>query len=97
VFGTYISDKLNPFRRDIALNLSDFLPIKDEEENNIINIMSQPIKLNFDIKRNIFFSLLKNIVIIVSFLLVILSLKKIKNVCHIRNYKTNKSLKIPKG
>jgi hypothetical protein len=41
VFGTYISDKLNPFRRDIALNLSDFLPIKDEEENNIINITSQ--------------------------------------------------------
>jgi hypothetical protein len=97
VFGTYISDKLNPFRRDIALNLSDFLPIKDEEENNIINIMSQPIKLNFNIKRNIFFSLLKNIVIIVSFLLVILSLKKIKNVCHIRNYKTKNSLKIPKG
>jgi hypothetical protein len=47
-----ISDKLNPFRRDIVLNLSDFLPIKDEEENNIINIMSQPIKLNFNIKRN---------------------------------------------
>ena len=51
-----ISTKLNPFRRDIVLNLSDFLPIKDEEENNIINIMSQPIKLNFNIKRNkIFF------------------------------------------
>ena len=50
--GTYISDKLNPFRRDIALNLSDFLPIKDEGENNIINIMSQPIKLNFNIKSN---------------------------------------------
>jgi len=33
-----ISDKLNPFRRDIVLNLSDFLPIKDEEEKNIINI-----------------------------------------------------------
>ena len=47
-----ISDKLNPFRRNIVLNLSDFLPIKDEEENNIINIMSQPIKLNFNIKRN---------------------------------------------
>ena len=56
MFGTYISDKLNPFRRDIALNLSEFLPIKDEEEKNIINIMSQPIKLNFIIKRNkIFF------------------------------------------
>ena len=55
-FGAYISDKLNPFRRDIALNLSDFLPIKVQEENNIINIMSQPIKLNFNIKRNkIFF------------------------------------------
>ena len=52
----YISDKLNLFRRDIALNLSDFLQIKDEEENNIINTMCQSIKLNFNIKRNkIFF------------------------------------------
>jgi hypothetical protein len=37
---TYICDKLNSFRRDIALNLSDVLPIKDVEENNIINITS---------------------------------------------------------
>ena len=87
MFGTYLSDKLNTFRRDIAHNLSDFLPIKDEEENNIINIMSQPIKLDFNIKRNKKNSLLKNNVIIVSFLLVILSLKIIKNVCHIRNSK----------
>jgi hypothetical protein len=28
------------------------LPPKDEEENNIINILSQPIWLNFNIKRN---------------------------------------------
>jgi hypothetical protein len=33
-----ISDKLNPFWRDILLNLSELLPPKDEEENNIINI-----------------------------------------------------------
>jgi hypothetical protein len=30
-FGAYISDKLNPFRRDIALNLSDFL---DKQSKN---------------------------------------------------------------
>jgi hypothetical protein len=33
-----ISDKLNPFWRDILLNLSELLPPNDEEENNIINI-----------------------------------------------------------
>ena len=38
-----ISDKLNPFWRDILLNLSELLPPKDEEENDIINILSQPI------------------------------------------------------
>jgi hypothetical protein len=32
-----ISNKLNPFWRDILLNLSELLPPKDEEENNIIN------------------------------------------------------------
>jgi hypothetical protein len=37
------------------------------------------------------FLLLKNIVIILSFLLVILSLKIKQNVCHIRNFKTKKS------
>ena len=47
-----ISDKLKPFWRDILLNLSELLPPKDEEENNIINILSQPIWLNFNIKRN---------------------------------------------
>ena len=50
-----ISIKLNPFWRDILLNLSELLPPKDEEENNIINILSQPIWLNFNIKRNVFF------------------------------------------
>ena len=51
-----ISNKLNPFWRDILLNLSELLPPKDEEEKNIINILSQPIWLNFNIKRNgIFF------------------------------------------
>ena len=33
-----ISDKLNPFWRDILLNLSEMLSPKDEEENSIINI-----------------------------------------------------------
>jgi len=51
-----ISDQLNPFWIDILPSLSDLLPIKDEEENNIINILSQPIKLNFNIKRNIIFN-----------------------------------------
>ena len=47
-----ISEKLNPFWRDILLNLSELLTIKDEEEKDIINILSQPIWLNFNIKRN---------------------------------------------
>jgi hypothetical protein len=59
-----ISDKLNPFRRDIVLNLSDFLPIKDEEENNIINIMSHnPLSLILILKEIRLFLLLKNIFI----------------------------------
>jgi hypothetical protein len=45
-----ISDKLNPFWRDILLNLSELLPIKDEEEKDIINTLSQPIWLNFTLK-----------------------------------------------
>jgi hypothetical protein len=36
-----ISEKLNPFWRDILLNLSELLTIKDEEEKDIINILSQ--------------------------------------------------------
>jgi hypothetical protein len=32
--------------------LSELLPPKEEEENNIINILSQPIWLNFNIIRN---------------------------------------------
>ena len=47
-----ISDKLNQFWRDIPLNLSELLSIKDEVENDIINILSQPSWLNFNIKRN---------------------------------------------
>ena len=83
-----ISNKLNPFWRDILLNLSELLPPNDEEENNSINILSQPIWLNFNIKRNGIFLLLANIVIMVSFLLMILSLK-INSFCHIRNFKAN--------
>ena len=47
-----VSDKLNPFCRDILLNLSEMLSPKYEEENSIINILCQPIWLNFNIKRN---------------------------------------------
>ena len=47
-----ISNKLNPFWRDIFLNLSEMLSPKDEEENSIINILCQLIWLNFNIKRN---------------------------------------------
>ena len=55
----------------------------------IINILSQPIWLNFNVKRNgIFFLLLTNIVIMVSFLLMILSLKT-NSACHLRKFKTN--------
>jgi hypothetical protein len=42
--------KLNPFWRDILLILSELFP--PNEENNIINILSRPIWLNFNIKRN---------------------------------------------
>ena len=85
-----ISDKLNPFWRDILLNLSELLPIKDEEEKDIINTLSQPIWLNLNIKRN------GNFFIIVKycyngvffFILIMLSLMK-NSFCHIRNYKTN--------
>ena len=57
-----------------------------DEENNIINILSQRIWLNFNIKRTFFiFFLLKNIVIMVSFLLMISCLKK-NNLCHNRVY-----------
>ena len=62
-------NKLNPFWRDFLLNLSEMLAIKDEEEKYIINIMSQPIWFRFSIKRNDKKKLLlKNIVIVVSFL-----------------------------
>jgi hypothetical protein len=44
------SDKLNQFWRDTLLNLSELLPIKDEAEYNITNILSQPIWFNFSIK-----------------------------------------------
>jgi hypothetical protein len=64
-----ISNKLNPFWRNFPLNLSEMLAIKDEEEKYIINIMSQPIWFKFNIKRNDKKKLLlKNIVIVVSFL-----------------------------
>ena len=47
-----ISDKLIPFLRYILLNLSELLPPKNEEENNIINILNQTICLNVNTKRN---------------------------------------------
>ena len=85
-----ISDKLNPFWRDILLNLSELLPIKDEEEKDIINTLSQPIWLNLNIKRNgNFFIIVKYCYNgVVFFILIMLSLMK-NSFCHIRNYKTN--------
>jgi hypothetical protein len=58
------SDKLNQFWRDTLLNLSELFPIKDEEEYNITNILSQPIWPHFRIKgihavRTEFFFILK--------------------------------------
>jgi hypothetical protein len=47
-----ISEKLNSFWRDIFLNLSELLAIKDKQEKDIINILSQPIWIKFNIKRN---------------------------------------------
>jgi hypothetical protein len=74
-------NKLNPFWRDILLNLSEMLSKKDEEENNIINILSQPIWLNFNIKRNgIIFLLLTNIGIMVSFKTFLAPYRKIQYV-----------------
>ena len=46
-----ISNNLNPFWRDILLNLSELLPPKDEEDNNSINFLTQLIWVNFSIKR----------------------------------------------
>jgi hypothetical protein len=37
------ADMLNPFWRDILLNLSELLPPKGDDENNIINILCQSI------------------------------------------------------
>ena len=46
-----IAKKLNPFWRDIFLNLAKLKPEKVKDENNPINILSQPIWLNINIKR----------------------------------------------
>ena len=62
-----ISDKLNPFWKDILLNLSELLPIKDEEENNIRSICVNSFGLILILKEMVFFLLLENIVIMVSF------------------------------
>jgi hypothetical protein len=75
---TSISEKLNSFWRDILLNLSKLLTmIKAVQEKDIINIFSQiqPLWLNFNKQKMVMFLLLINIVIMVSFLLMILFLK----------------------
>ena len=54
-----ISEKLNPFWRDILLYLSELLAIKDEQDKHIINILSQPIWLNCNIKRNSVFFIIE--------------------------------------
>ena len=64
------SDNLNPSWRDILLNLSE-----DDEENDIINIWSQPIWFNYNTNRNCSVFIIEIIVIMVYYLLLILSLK----------------------
>ena len=64
------SDNLNPSWRNILLNLSE-----DDEENDIINIWSQPIWLNYNTNRNCSVFIIEIIVIMVYYLLMILSLK----------------------
>ena len=64
------SDNLNPSWRDILLNLSE-----DSEENDIINIWSQPIWSNYNTNRNCIVFIIEIIVIMVYYLLLILSLK----------------------
>jgi hypothetical protein len=86
-----ISEKLNPFWRDILLNLSKLLTIiKDEQENILLTslVKYNPFDLILIYKKMVMFLLLKNIVIMVSFLLMVLFLK-INSFCQIRNFKTN--------
>jgi hypothetical protein len=64
------SDNLNPSWRDILLNLSE-----DDEENDIINIWSQPIWFNYNTNRNCSVFIIEIIFIMVYYLLMILSLK----------------------
>jgi hypothetical protein len=64
------SDNLNPSWRDILLNLSE-----DNEENDIINIWSQPIWSNYNTNWNCIVFIIEIIVIMVYYLLLILSLK----------------------
>ncbi len=64
------SDNLNPSWRDILLNLSE-----DDEENDIINIWSQPIWFNYNTNRNCSVFIIEIIVFMVYYLLMILSLK----------------------
>jgi hypothetical protein len=64
------SDNLNPSWRDILLNLSE-----DDEENDIINIWSQPIWFTYNTNRNCSVFIIEIIVIMVYYLLMILSLK----------------------
>ncbi len=63
------SDNLNPSWRDILLNLSE-----DDEENDIINIWSQPIWFNYNTNRNCSVFIIEIIVIMVYYLLMIFSL-----------------------
>jgi hypothetical protein len=64
------SDNLNPSWRDILLNLSE-----DNEENDIINIWSQPIWFNYNTNRNCSVFIIEIIVIMVYYLLMISSLR----------------------
>ena len=64
------SDNLYQSWRDILLNVSE-----NDEENDSINIWSQPIWFNYNIKRNGNGFIIEIIVIMVYYLLMILSLK----------------------
>ena len=63
------SDNFYQSWRDILLNLSE-----NDEENNSINIWSQPIWFNYNIKRNGNGFIIENMVIMVYYLLMVLSL-----------------------
>ena len=78
-----ISDHLNPSWRDILLNLPE-----GDEENDIINILSQPISFDYNIERNgtvfIIWNYCYNSALIINGII-----SEDKFFCHIRHFKTS--------